>query len=494
MRFDSPRLHFTLQAKIFGILAVLVLINLTGAATALWYAARPTAPLADPDALGSAGELHVSLALRHAAIMAVYSGLASPAELPAFNAAVDDSLRRARASAVVQGARELLNSIESDNLRYLYAMERYRELDSRADAASLAEVRQEAERYFGAMDGSCREYLRQQGLYMQAFRHTAREFRRVVILLSASAILCSLGLGIYLRSVLVRQVFGPIRQMVRTDEDDHAIGQVGDEVKALSTWVQGLINAVDGAQSKLRQSREHLIQSEKLAVTGKLAASVAHSIRNPLTAVKMRLFSLERTLTLTPTQREDLEVISEEIRHIDTIVRNFLEYSRRPKLQTQPMSPSDVVDMTLQLLHHRLESSGVAITLFRERKLPECALDPDQIKEVLVNIILNACEAMVHGGRIEIHEQPGVMDPHGHVSIIQVRDDGPGIPAEIIDQVFQPFFTTKGEGTGLGLSIAHRIMEEHGGWVHCRSDKGGAWGATFVLGLPCKEKTTWLQS
>ena len=106
---------------------------------------------------------------------------------------------------------------------------------------------------------------------------------------------------------------------------------------------------MDTTRIELEQSREHLLQSEKLAQIGKLAAGVAHSIRNPLTSVKMRLFSLERTLSLSAAQKEDFDVISEEIRHIDTIVGNFLEFSRPPKLKIQKASPSEVVDMAVQL-------------------------------------------------------------------------------------------------------------------------------------------------
>ena len=265
-----------------------------------------------------------------------------------------------------------------------------------------------------------------------------------------------------------------------------------DEVKALSRRVHSLLEDVDQTQSELQQSREHLLQSEKLASVGKLAAGVAHSIRNPLTSVKMRLFSMERTLELSSTQKEDFEVISEEIRHIDSILRNFLEFSRRPKLKTQSVSPSDVVDMAIQLLRHRLESYGVSVELYRQRRLPEIEADPEQLKEVLVNIIVNACEAVGDGGLIRIREEEGVVEPTGRVVVIRVSDNGPGVAEAIREQVFQPFFSTKEEGTGLGLSIAARIMEDHGGCLSLRSREGK--GATFIITLPCREDGAWLRS
>ena len=157
-------------------------------------------------------------------------------------------------------------------------------------------------------------------------------------------------LGLLLAYILIAQLLEPIRQLSRETGVSTSAPGARDEVQALSRRVHDLIVNVDQTQSKLEQSQEHLLQSEKLAMVGKLAAGVAHSIRNPLTSVKMRLFSLDRTLGLSPAQQEDFEVISEEIRHIDTIVANFLEYSRPPKLVMQQISPSDVVDMALQLL------------------------------------------------------------------------------------------------------------------------------------------------
>jgi signal transduction histidine kinase len=243
---------------------------------------------------------------------------------------------------------------------------------------------------------------------------------------------------------------------------------------------------VDHTQSELEKSRETLLQAEKMALVGKLAAGMAHSIRNPLTSVKMRLFSLNRTLDLSVTQKDDFQVISEEIRHIDTIVQNFLEFSRPPKLKIQTVSPSDAVDLAIQLLQHRLKSYDVAIRLIRKRPLTKIQADPEQLKEVLVNLVVNACEAMEGGGFIIIQEEESFVEPLGRIVIIRLTDNGPGVPESIREKIFQPFFTTKEEGTGLGLSIAARIVEEHGGWLDLTSTPGE--GATFVITLPAGEK------
>ena len=157
-----------------------------------------------------------------------------------------------------------------------------------------------------------------------------------------------------------------------------------DEIQALSHRVHGLIEDIDQTASELEKSREHLQQAEKMALVGKLAAGMAHSIRNPFTSVKMRLFSLERSLNMSEVQKDDLRVISEEIRHIDTIVQNFLEFSRPPRLKIQKISPSAVVDAAIALLSHRLKSYDVSVELIRKAPLPEIEADPEQLKEVLV--------------------------------------------------------------------------------------------------------------
>jgi signal transduction histidine kinase len=196
----------------------------------------------------------------------------------------------------------------------------------------------------------------------------------------------------------------------------------------------------------------------------------------------MRLFSLDRTLELTSTQKEDFEVISDEIRHVDTIVQNFLEFSRPPKLKMQEISPSEVVDLVLQLMRHRLESYEVTVRISRTQKLPQIQADPELLKEVLVNLIENACEAMKGGGTIHIHEEETSSPQTGKAILIRVRDTGPGVPTALREKVFQPFFTTREEGTGLGLSIAARIAEQHGGRLELEATVGS--GASFVIALP----------
>jgi signal transduction histidine kinase len=187
-------------------------------------------------------------------------------------------------------------------------------------------------------------------------------------------------------------------------------------------------------------------------------------------------------LNLSDSQHEDFDVITKEIKHIDTILQNFLEFSRPPKHKMQFISPSIVVDLALQLLEHRLKSYEVKVKVLREGPLPEIAIDPEQMKEVIVNLIMNACEAFVNPGLIVIAEEMEENSLGKKFATIKIRDNGPGISQADMEKVFEPFFTTKEEGTGLGLSIASRIVDEHGGILEVTSREKG--GATFIITLP----------
>jgi len=307
--------------------------------------------------------------------------------------------------------------------------------------------------------------------------------------ITAAVLSCLTGTFIFsilLVYILFTQILKPIRRLITAAARDQASDRAGDEMTTLSRRVHSLVRDITLTETELERSYEHLVKSEKLAMVGRLAAGIAHSVRNPLTSIKMRLFSLEHQLELNGSPREDFEVISHEIDHVESIVKNFLEYSRPPKMQLQMLSPSSVVDMALQLLQHRFGACTVEIRLIRNAVLPETAVDPEQLKEVFVNILLNSCEAMHRGGTITIEENLRTDPATGKTARISLSDTGPGIPEEKHEEVFQPFFSTKDEGFGLGLSIAARIIEEHGGRMRLKTAQGA--GATFIISLPIRQE------
>ncbi|MBU8849069.1 MAG: MCP four helix bundle domain-containing protein [Desulfobacterales bacterium] len=299
------------------------------------------------------------------------------------------------------------------------------------------------------------------------------------------AIVAVIVLSLLINYIFARHILEPIRKLVIEADRLGGSKSSANEVVALKQSVHGLIENAKQTHQELKQSRETLMHSEKMALLGKLAAGTSHSIRNPLTSVKMRLFSLNRSCEFTKPQQEDFNVISGEIKHINKIVENFLEFSRPPKLKMKKMSPSIVVDSALHLLEQRLKSYHVTTRLIRHRPLSDALLDQEQLKEVIVNIIINACEAMDKSGLIIIHEEETHVEPLKKVAVIRIIDDGEGIPQQVKEQIFNPFFTTKDEGTGLGLSIAFNIINEHGGWLDVSSEEGQ--GASFVITLPIKD-------
>ncbi len=393
-------------------------------------------------------------------------------------------LRKARQWAVTDKERETLNQIESQYIRFSHSRDQVLALYRDGKKEEGLNLHKTVRNQLFTVIDLCREFRKACQDRINAARRQFDERARLVNVTACVALTIVVVLCVALAYILFNQVLGPIRQLAMESDGRRIDGAVTNEVTALSRRFQHLIEDADQTRSKLMWSREHLQQAEKWALVGKLAAGVAHSVRNPLTSVKMRLFSLGRALALTPSQKEDFEVISEEIRHIDTIVGNFLEFSRPPKLKMQRTSPSDTVDNAVQLLRHRLESYNVKVEIHRNGRLPEIAADSDQLKEVLVNLVVNACEAMVNGGSINIYEEIGSSDSVGEVVTIRVKDTGPGVPEPIQEKLFQPFFSTKEEGTGLGLSIATRIVEEHGGWLDVKSREGK--GATFIITLPAQ--------
>jgi len=498
-------MSLSLRKRILLLLTAIVLVNIVGAGVTLWYTQRSKA-LQSGIIDMEVGAMHAAFGLTSELLSqrgyTTYFFLNSdPAwlnQMEIHHKAFQEQLALARNFSTLSGGRDILNEIESQYIRYVYAREQVIEHyknNRRDDGARLHWTIRER---FHNILTLCDEF---RALHEQSIQKQRASYLResaMLVALAVTGILLSAFAGAWLASVLVQRVLNPIRDMaVHTlevmDPGHKKSGtKVDNEVEALGEKLRTLISDVGDVQKQLDASRESLMQSEKLALVGKLAAGVAHSIRNPLTSVKMRLFSLERSLVLDEHQREDFEVVSEEISHVESIVKNFLEFARRPKLRPRKQSPSDVVDMALKLLRHRLESSGTEIVLKRTSRLPELPLDADQLKEVFVNLVINACDALVTGGTITVTEETGLMEPMGEVVVIRIADNGPGIPPDILDRVFDPFFSTKEEGSGLGLAIARRVVEEHGGWLHVRAGDEG--GAVFVIALPGSRRSTWLRS
>ncbi|MBM4294810.1 MAG: histidine kinase [Deltaproteobacteria bacterium] len=488
--------RLSLRSRIFIILAALVLTTLGGGLVTIWHnEAMDTlfTSLVDNNvrSFQAAAELEAAL-LAQKGFATYYFLDANPQwlkQLDQYHQTFLEWLEKARKSAYTEPMREILNDIGSRYTRYIEARNQVLLLYREGDREEGARLHQGVRLQFNELSDLCERYQLIQEYAINRARTESQTRARFINTLALIIMPSVVVLALVLAYILLKQILEPIRRLaLETGPPTNPAKVSSDEVKALSRRVHRLMDDVDQAQTQLERSQEYLLQSEKWAMVGKLAAGVAHSIRNPLTSVKMRLFSMERHLQPSPAQKEDFEVISEEIRHIDAIVRNFLEFSRPPKLKMAWINPSEVVDMTLQLLRHRLDLYGVKVEVKRMGALPEILADPEQLKEVLVNLLVNACEAMPGGGQVTISEEV-IVEPGGRAVVLQVTDNGPGIPPSIQDKVFQPFYSTKEEGTGLGLSIASRIVEEHGGSLALESRENE--GAAFIITLPIREGDEW---
>jgi signal transduction histidine kinase len=491
--------RLSLRARIFLMLTALVLTALSGGLVTVWHTRAMDSLLTslidkNVASFQAAEELETAL-LQQKGFTTYYFLDGDPQWLEQLNhyqQNFQEWLSKARKSAYTEAMGEILHQIEAQYQRYVDSRARVIKLYQEGQREKGAQLHKEVRRQFMELYNLCERYKLIHEYTISRARVESQARARFLNTLALVVMPGVAVLGVLLAYILIKQILEPIRKLALETASAPRHAPPTDEVTALSQQVYSLIEDVDQAQSQLSRSQEHLLQSEKWAMVGKLAAGVAHSIRNPLTSVNMRLFSMKRTLRLTASEKEDIEVISEEIRHIDTIVRNFLEFSRPPKLRMQRLSPSDVVDLALQLLSQRLEGYNVAVQLLRDQRLPAVWADPDQLKEVLVNLMVNACEAMVGGGTITIKEEEVIDKSLGHVTVIRVSDTGPGIPQPIQEKIFQPFFSTKEEGTGLGLSIAQRIIADHGGRLELASQENT--GATFSITLPLKEDQAWAPS
>jgi len=237
-------------------------------------------------------------------------------------------------------------------------------------------------------------------------------------------------------------------------------------------------------QTDRRRLQEQLIQSEKMSAIGQLIAGVAHDLNNPLASVVGFSDFLAEAGGIPPSLQEPLQVIRQEAERAATIVKNLLSFARRQEGERTPLPVRVLLDSTLALLRNQLMADKVEATLEVEPGLPDIEVSANQIKQVFVNIINNACQAIASdapSGRIWITAKR----VHDSVAV-SVTDSGPGMPEEIASRVFEPFFTTKpeGAGTGLGLSISQGIVKEHGGRITLETPPGG--GATFTVELPLR--------
>lgn len=224
---------------------------------------------------------------------------------------------------------------------------------------------------------------------------------------------------------------------------------------------------------------EQLKRADKLSALGVLAAGIAHEIRNPLTGMKMIVQLLESEFSIDDARREPLRIIQREIDRLEGIVGNLLDFARPSKPKAIDVDLEEVIEDCYQLVKNQLSKQRIR---FEKNVVPDCPRitgDPDQLKQVFINILTNAIQALSADGVLRV-----VIETRDDSVVVAFEDNGTGIPPERLPDIFNPFMTTKEDGTGLGLSMAQRIVEEHGGRIEVQSILGE--GSTFSVVLPGK--------
>lgn len=257
----------------------------------------------------------------------------------------------------------------------------------------------------------------------------------------------------------------------------------------LEKWAHTLEIKVKEKTEELREAQAHMVQTEKLASLGKIAAGVAHELNSPLTGVLTFAHLLLKQYPEGSPENEDIKIIIQETTRCATIVRALLDFAREGPPKKEICDVHYLIDHTLALIEHQSIFHNISILKELQPSMPKIMVDPNQITQVFMNIILNAAEAMSNSGTLTIRTRmmPGQSGSPESIEV-EFRDTGKGIEPEHMERIFDPFFTTKeaGKGTGLGLSVSYGIVERHGGSISAQSQPGK--GAKFIIRLPMQVK------
>ncbi len=240
-------------------------------------------------------------------------------------------------------------------------------------------------------------------------------------------------------------------------------------------------------EAERAELRNRLVQSEKLAALGQFVAGIAHELNNPLQGVLGHLELLRTTGAFPKALRRDMQLIYREADRAAKIVRNLLVFAGSGRLVRRRTSVNAALSRVLALRAPAFRAAGIEVVRRHEEGLPRVKADPLLIQQALLNIVLNAEQAVGGGGRIESHTALVEEDGQRQV-VVRIRDTGPGIPPEAMPRLFEPFYTTKevGQGTGLGLAITYGIIQEHGGQIAASNHPDG--GAVFTVRLPVERE------
>lgn len=256
------------------------------------------------------------------------------------------------------------------------------------------------------------------------------------------------------------------------------MGTLGDRLRKTRERAERNAEQRRLAYEELQKTFQQLLQAEKLTSLGELSAGIVHEVRNPLASIKGAIEILQDELEPQSPRREFAALALKEIERLDTLVGEFLRFARPAELTTELNDLNDIVESVASLVENQARSQRVAVEKKLSTRLPKIVIDREQIRQVLLNLAVNALQAVSEDGRIVFRT-----DVDENSCLVEVSDSGSGIDETVFAKIFDPFVTTKDKGVGLGLSIAHKIVTEHGGTIIVTSDVKGA---VFTIRLPIK--------
>lgn len=344
------------------------------------------------------------------------------------------------------------------------------------------------------------EVSRDTAAFSSGFRDDLIRTLLLIALIAAITILATTWLTRSLMTRPVEKLLAGIDDVARGDLSHVLLSERDDEIGALAMRFNDMTQSLRESRAETEQQNEarlsleqRLGQTEKLATLGQLAAEIAHEVGTPLNVIAGRAKNLSRKARDPEAVQKNSTIIAEQTARITRIIQRLLDFTRR-KVGTQEPGSVDLAELTattLELLEGKLVSADVHHVFDRNVDLPAVKGDRDRLQQVLLNLLLNAVQAMPDGGSLRVatsritRRRPGLeVAPEQEYVVIAVADSGKGIPPEVRDKIFEPFYTSKYDqgGTGLGLAVCHGIVKEHDGWIDITDADGG--GTVFSVYLP----------
>lgn len=318
-------------------------------------------------------------------------------------------------------------------------------------------------------------------LVRRGIQGTVREERRTVFLILGLSILTfvlAIGIGIIAIRGLspLRKLTEVTREIAAGDLEQRAPIQSRDEVGELASEFNRMADSIQERDLAIRTQQDALLQSEKMAVIGRMASKISHEVKNPLNALSLNVELLEEEIK-SDDARKTLKMMSTEIDRLNQVSENYLSLARSRKSPAEETDLSKILSHVETLVQPECEKQGIEIEIDTRSDLPSLHVNGTRLEQAILNLTRNAIEAMKSGGRLGVRVRR-----EDNQLVLEIWDTGPGMSEEIRLRIFEPFYTTKEKGTGLGLAITHEIVREQGGTIACQSETGK--GSSFLVSLP----------